>query len=122
MMYRRSKDGPRLGPSPKELTLISMGGCTAIDVIDILHKMRQPVESLAIELECEDTEEHPRVFRQVRLLYRFRGAGLDPQRAHRAVELSMEKYCGVSAMIRKTAAIEWAVEVNGERVDAPRPV
>ena len=106
----------REAPSPKDLVLLGLGGCTAIDVVEILNKMRQPLGSLVIDLEAEEPEEHPKVFRQVRLVYRLEGHGLDPERAIRAVTLSQQKYCGVSAMIGRTAAIHYAVEVNGERV------
>lgn len=106
----------RTAPSPKDLVLIGLGGCTAVDVVEILHKMRQPLGSLRIDLESEESEEHPKVFTRVRLVYKLEGHGLDPERAVRAVTLSQQKYCGVSAMIAKTAAISYAVEVNGERV------
>ncbi|SRR5690606_2350824 len=102
------------GATPKELVLMGLGGCTGMDVVSILHRMRQPLESFALDLECEDDQEHPRVFRRVHITYRLNGQGLDPDRAYRAVQLSMEKYCGVSAMIAHTARITWTVEVNGK--------
>ncbi|HEX6989970.1 MAG TPA: OsmC family protein [Bacillota bacterium] len=101
------------GPTPKELVLMGLGGCTGMDVAAILGKMRQPLESFEIDLECEDDREHPRVFRRVNIVYRLTGEGLDPERARRAVELSMGKYCGVSAMIAHTARITWTLEING---------
>lgn len=107
----------RTAPSPKDLALLAMGGCSAVDVVEILEKMRQPLGSLTIALESEESQEHPRVFTRVRMVYRLEGHGLDPERAVRAVRLSQERYCGVSAMIaRSGAAIAYAVEVNGERV------
>lgn len=115
IMDRPDDEGKSDGPTPKEVTLLSMGGCTAMDVVAILRKMRQPLREFEIDLEAAETEDHPKVFNKVRLVYRFQGEGLDPERAHRAVQLSMEKYCGVSAMIAHTAQIEWAVEVNGRR-------
>ena len=107
---------PRVAPSPKDLVLLGLGGCTAVDVMEILRKMRQPVGSFRVDLEAEESDEHPRVFTRVRLIYRLEGHGLDPQRVIRAVTLSQQKYCGVSAMIRRTAAVHYAVEVNGEKV------
>lgn len=110
-------DESRTQPSPKDLVLIGLGGCTAVDVVEILHKMRQPLGSLRIDLECQESQEHPKVFTRVHLTYRLEGHGLDPERAVHAVRLSQEKYCGVSAMIaRSGAVITYAVEVNGSRV------
>ncbi|PZN05439.1 MAG: osmotically inducible protein OsmC [Bacillota bacterium] len=106
----------RVAPSPKDLVLLGLGGCTAVDVVEILHKMRQPLGALTVDLEAEESAEHPKVFTRVRLVYRLEGHGLDPERAVRAVTLSQQKYCGVSAMIGRTAAIHYAVEVNGQRV------
>ena len=108
-------DGDDQGPTPKELVLMGLGGCTGVDVVSILRKMRQPLESFELDLECEDDEQHPKVFRKVRIVYRLSGKGLDPEQARRAVQLSMEKYCGVSAMIAHTAEITWTLEVNGRR-------
>jgi len=107
--------GDDAGPTPKELVLMGLGGCTGMDVASILRKMRQPLESFELDLECEDDPDHPRVFRRVTIVYRLTGDGLDPERARRAVELSMNTYCGVSAMIAHTAEITWALEVNGRR-------
>jgi len=106
----------RVAPSPKDLVLLGMGGCTAVDVVEILRKMRQPLGSVRVDLEAQEADEHPKVFTRIQLVYRLEGHGLDPERAVRAVTLSQHKYCGVSAMLRHTAAISYVVEVNGERV------
>ena len=107
---------PAGGVGPKEAVLIGLGGCTGIDVVSILDKMRQPLRGLAIEMEAEQREEHPRVFTQIQMRYRVRGEGLDPDQVKRAITLSQDKYCGVLAMLAQTAEVAYAIELNGETV------
>lgn len=95
--------GKAIGASPMELLLLGTGGCTAIDVVSILEKMRQPVERCSIELEAERAEEHPRVFTRITMRFVVEGHGLDRARVERAVELSAERYCSASIMMAKTA-------------------
>lgn len=107
--------GQDLGPRPKEVTLLSLGGCTAMDVLSIMRKMQVPFESFTIDLEADAAPEHPQVFTEVRLLYRTRGEGVEREKVDRAITLSLERYCGVSNMINKTAKIVVVSEINGER-------
>ncbi len=103
--------------SPMELMLVSLAGCTGVDVVAILEKMRQPLEDLEVEVEGFRRAEHPRVFTTIQVVYRARGAELKPKRLLRAVRLSEEKFCSVSEMLRASAELQIRVELNGEVVD-----
>jgi len=97
--------GANRGPRPKALLLSALGGCTGMDVVAILKKMRMPFDSLAVEVTGELTEEHPRVFATMHVVYRFTGKELDRAKIEKAVSLSQTQYCGVTAMLGKTARI-----------------
>ncbi|MDD3608638.1 MAG: OsmC family protein [Halothiobacillaceae bacterium] len=97
--------GRNLGPRPTEMVLLGLGGCTAIDVIFILKKARQPVEDCWIEIEAERADSVPKVFTRIHLRYVVKGGALDPKQVERAVKLSAEKYCSVSHMLNKSAEI-----------------
>ncbi|MGH6932903.1 MAG: OsmC family protein [Dongiaceae bacterium] len=98
-------DGHSLMPSPMELVLIGLGGCTAFDVVQILEKGRQPIMGCVVELDAERAASDPKVFTGITLHFIVTGQGLDPAKVDRAIKLSAEKYCSASAMIGKTAAI-----------------
>jgi putative redox protein len=104
--------GRNLGARPMEMVLIGMGGCTAIDVVSMLKKQRQDVRDIIVELAAERAEDHPRVFTQVRVIYRVRGKGLNRALVERAISLSDEKYCSATAMVRKSAAIEREIVIE----------
>lgn len=97
--------GRNLGPRPKTLMLVSLGGCTAMDVISILKKMRVTPEYFNVEVEGELTEEHPKYFHTITVNYIFRGKDLPKDKIEKAVSLSEERYCGVSEMLRKSSKI-----------------
>jgi len=100
--------GTNLGPRPKPLLLASLGGCTAMDVISILKKMHIVPDYFNIITEGEITEEHPKHFTRIHLIYEFKGKNLPLEQLWKAVNLSQEKYCGVSETLRK------AVEITSE--------
>ena len=102
------------GPSPTELLLLSLGGCTAADVISILHKKREVVTDYRIEIRGERREEHPRSYRRFEVHHIVRGRGLSEKSVQQAVELSSEKYCGVAATVRPTAEVIVTWEVHQE--------
>ena len=109
--------GPELGgqsgaSKPLELVLMGLAGCTGMDVVSILKKMRVDYQHLSIDVEAERAEDHPKVFTDITVVYRFRGEGLDTTKLQRAVDLSAEKYCSVSAMLGKTAQITHRIEVE----------
>ncbi|MDH4261596.1 MAG: OsmC family protein [Spirochaetia bacterium] len=101
--------GENLAARPKEFLLHGIGGCSAMDVISILKKMRQFPETFRIDVSAEQTEEHPMVFKTIHIIYYFSGE-LDHEKVSRAVELSQTKYCGVSEMLRKTAEITYDIK------------
>jgi putative redox protein len=105
------------GPAPMETLLLALAGCTGMDVIPILGKMRAPVERFAIEVEAERAEEHPRVLTAIHLRYVAAGRGLRADQVEKAVALSQEKYCSISAMLRKAAPITYEVVVTDSSVE-----
>ena len=88
------------------------GACTAIDVMHILRKARQPVTDCVVELDADRAETDPKVFTAIRMRYIVTGRGLDPAQVERAVKLSKEKYCSATIMLAATAAITYDVEVR----------
>jgi putative redox protein len=101
------------GTSPMVLLLHAEAGCTALDIISLLDKMRQPLTGLKIEVEGIKGEgEYPRIWEKIHVRYILSGA-IDPEKAHKAVELSLEKYCSVSAMLSKAAEITHEVVLLG---------
>lgn len=105
------KGGGGTAPTPMELVILGLIGCTGVDVVSILHKMKQPLESCEISAEHERAGEHPRVFTKIRVIYTLRG-DLDGKKVRRAVELSEHTYCSVSAMLRGSVAITYEVRIN----------
>jgi putative redox protein len=97
-------------PGPMELVLMALGACTATDVVSILKKKRQKLESLEVICSGERASEPPTVWIKLEILYRLRGS-LDETAVKRAIELSEQKYCSVSAMLQKTATLTWRHEI-----------
>jgi len=105
--------GEGKGPSPKGLLLSGLVGCTGMDVVSILVKMHAPFDDLEISAECDLSDDHPKVFKDITVKYFLTGSALDLEKVKRAVGLSMEKYCGVSAMLRKNSQIVPEIYFNG---------
>src|SRR5687768_13261832 len=101
-------------PSPMELLLISLGGCTGADVVGILEKKRQPVSAYEIEVRGERRAEYPRIYTHIEVIHRVRGYDIDPKAVAHAVELSETKYCSVSAMLESSAQITSRYEIINE--------
>lgn len=97
-------------PGPMDLVLMALGTCTATDVVSILKKKRQKLESLEVICSGERAAEPPKVWVKLEVLYRLRGV-LDEAAVKRAIELSEQKYCSVSAMLQKTATLTWRHEI-----------
>ncbi len=96
-------DGP--GVSPMQMLLLGLGGCTAIDIVDILQKQRQPLEDIRVEISGERGEEWPKPWSAIHIHYVITGAGLDPHKVDRAIDLSVNKYCGAHATLAGVATI-----------------
>jgi len=99
--------GENRGPRPMELVMVALGGCTGIDVVSILKKMRVNLESMTINIDSERAPEHPKVFTKINLEYNFTGRNIKEEDVKRAIELSQQKYCSVSAMLKETAEITY---------------
>ncbi len=99
------------GMNPKKMLLASLSGCSAMDVVDILTKMKVTFTKLEIEAEAEQTEEHPKVFTYINMIYRVDALPEDVDKVKRAVALSHDKYCGVSAMLAKHCTINYSIEL-----------
>ncbi len=104
------------GPTPMELLLIGLAGCTAMDVISILQKKRQPFKGLQVKASGERAEEHPQVYTRIHIEYIVTGDGVDPQAVERAIELSETRYCSAAAMLGAVAQIttSYRIVADGE--------
>jgi putative redox protein len=100
--------GHTKGPSPMETVLMALCGCTSVDVVSILEKKREPLTGLRVTAEAEQAETPPRVFTQIKLTYTVSGQ-LSRKAVEDAVALSKNKYCSVSKMLEKAAAIEYEI-------------
>jgi putative redox protein len=103
--------GNNLGPRPKALMLIALAGCTGMDVVSILKKMRVDFENLRIWVEADITEEHPKHYTAMKVIYEFKGKDLPMDKLEKAVSLSEERYCGVSAVYKKTMPVTTEIRV-----------
>lgn len=104
--------GKDRGPRPKSLVLSALAGCTGMDVAAILGKMKMPYDSFALEIDASTNDEHPIVYTTITIRYIFTGEELDTAKIEKAIKLSQEKYCGVSAMLGKTAEISYEIVTN----------
>ncbi len=104
--------GRGLGPRPKPLTLASLGGCTGMDVVSMLKKMRVKLDSFDISVIGELTEEHPKYYHKIKIIYIFKGKDLPLEKLEKAVDLSQERYCGVSKLLRNGAEISHEIRIE----------
>ncbi len=104
--------GQNRGPRPKPLTLLSLAGCTGMDVISILKKMRVQPEYFNIEVEGNMIDEFPKNYDKIHLKYIFRGKDLSMAKLEKAVNLSQDRYCGVSALLSKGAELSHEIIVE----------
>lgn len=102
--------GEDRGPRPKPLMLTALAGCTGMDVVSILKKMRVKLDGFNVTVDGDLTEEHPKQFYKMHVIYEFTGKDLPLEKLQKAVSLSEERYCGVSALYKK--AIELTSEIK----------
>lgn len=109
--------GKNLGPRPKGLTLVSLAGCTAMDVIAILRKMQVKMDSFEVATDGITGDEHPRKILEVVIHYIFKGKDLPLDKIKKAVSLSLETYCGVYATLQPAVKMSYQININGQVVD-----
>ena len=102
-------------PTPKQLLISSMAGCTAMDVISLLKKYKQPLTSFRMEVDAEAVMTQPQVFNEAVMKYFVDGV-VDAEKFKEAIHLSLSKYCSVNAMVSKVVEIKWVAVLNGEEV------
>jgi len=103
--------GNNLGIRPMEMLLLGVAGCTMIDVVTTLKKMRQDLTNCETKLSAERADEHPKVFTDIHIEFIVKGHDLDPKKVEKAITLSAEKYCSASIMLGKTASITHGFEI-----------
>ncbi|MDX9810956.1 MAG: OsmC family protein [Bacteroidales bacterium] len=103
--------GNDLGPRPKPLMMLALAGCTGMDVVSILRKMKVNFNKFNVIVEGQLTEEHPKQFSRMHIIYEFGGTDLPMEKLRKAVDLSQEKYCGVSAMYRKVMELTSEIRI-----------
>ena len=104
--------GENRGPRPKPLMMTALAGCTGMDVISILKKMRVGVDDFNVIVEGDLTEEHPKQFSKMHVIYEFKGKDLPMDKLKKAVSLSEERYCGVSATYRQAMELTSEIKVS----------
>ncbi len=109
--------GTHSGPSPMELLLLGLAGCTAMDVISIMAKKRQPMTNLQVKVQAERAATHPKIWTKIHLEYIAYGQGISEAALVRAIELSESTYCSVHAMLSKAAEITTSYRI----VETPNP-
>ena len=111
-----NSEAKNMGPSPKELVLAGICGCTGMDIASILNKMRLKIDLCQVNGQTDTTEGHPAIFKKVQLQFIVKGAEVKSEQVMKAVTLSMTKYCGVSAMIDQQSPIVYEVFLNDQKI------
>ncbi|SMO59133.1 putative redox protein [Saccharicrinis carchari] len=111
----KENGGDDSGIRPKPLMLVALAGCTGIDVVNILNKMRVEYDSLNISVEANMREEHPKYYDSMKIIYHFKGKKLPMEKLKRAVQLSEEQYCGVSALYKMAIPVSFEIKINEQK-------
>lgn len=104
--------GHNLGPRPKPFMLAALGGCTGMDVVSILKKMRVDYNSLEIIVEGDTVDDHPKKFVKMKVIYNFIGNDMPLDKVQKAVDLSRERYCGVYASYKGSIEIDYEINIR----------
>jgi putative redox protein len=107
----KESGGNDLGPRPKKLMLTALAGCTGVDVIMILKKMKVEPEAFNVIVEADVTDEHPKHYSKMKVIYQFKGKDLPKEKLEKAVKLSEKKYCGVTAVYKKAMEMESEIRI-----------
>jgi putative redox protein len=110
----KKSGGTEQGYGPTELVMFGLAGCTGVDVVKILEKMRQKLTGLEIEVNAVQPDEYPKPFNKIEVKYILRGQGLDKTKVEQAIELSEEKYCAVSLTLKGVANFKTSYEIIEE--------
>ncbi len=102
--------GHNKGPRPMEMLLTGLGGCTGIDIVMILNKMKQEIESFSMDIDGERAEEPPKRFTKIHITYKLKGKNLDERKVERAIKLSEEKYCSASSSLNAEITSGYEIE------------
>jgi putative redox protein len=108
---KEDQGGKNQGPRPKPLMMVSLAGCTGMDVVSVLKKMRVGIVDFSIKIVGDITEEHPKHFTKMHIIYTFEGPDLPLEKLEKAIKLSQERYCGVSATYRKAMDITYEIKI-----------
>jgi len=108
----KNLNGNDEGPRPKPLLLAALAGCSGMDVISILEKMRVAYDDFSVITDGELTEEHPKYYYKIHLTYQFKGKNLPKDKIEKAINLSLDRYCGVYAMLKKAANITFEIKIE----------
>ena len=103
--------GKSKGPKPKPLMMVALAGCTGMDIVSLLNKMRVDYESLNIKIDGELTEEHPKHFTRMKVIYELKGENIDIKKVQKAIDLSTENYCGVSYSYKGIMDLEYEIKI-----------
>jgi putative redox protein len=103
--------GENAGPRPKKLLLLSLAACTGMDVVSLMQKMRVEVDDFRMTVEGDVTEEHPKHYESMHLIYQFKGKDLPLDKLNKIVEMSQERYCGVAATFKQGISVTWEIKV-----------
>jgi putative redox protein len=103
--------GQKKGPKPKPLLLVSLAGCTAMDVVSLLNKMRVEFSEFNVKVDSILTDEHPKKFTNITLTYELTGQNIDRTKVEKAVIMSQEKYCGVTATLKEVVTIDHIINI-----------
>ncbi|MDI9441174.1 MAG: OsmC family protein [Firmicutes bacterium] len=112
MDVREESGGDGAAASPMEMVLLALAGCSGVDIALIVKKKRLKVRDFEILVSGERADEHPRVFTEIDMTFIFEGEDLKAKPLEDAVRLSLDRYCSVAGMVRKTAEINWRVEIR----------
>ena len=108
----REHGGKNTGPRPKPLMMTALAGCTGMDVAALLAKMKVQYDAFTVDVEGEVSEDHPKRFLNMKVIYRFKGSNINRDKVERAVDLSTTRYCGVSANYSKAFPITYEIQIE----------